>query len=241
MTLRTLLAVLLFAALPPASAAPSLPAIDRYEGIYHTLRAAPEPRSLQSLFDAALGVQDALMTIDESEYAWLERISDAEAAAIQARLPGLVLHRGFDVHVAIDTAAMVALADAHGRPEDQAFFARYRVSHSEQSLPLYLRYTDRAAPCVRFGEPVLEEQYALWQDFQTRFPRAYPEFVQGWLRDIEDVMRHGTCTCTETQAPVEASLAGFIERFPQTPVRTEVEARLQQLRSAPYEKPVWCR
>lgn len=243
MTERTLLLLLLLLglALPSAGAAPSLPAIDRYEGIYTTLRTAESPRSLQSLFDAALDVQDALMTIDESEYAWLERLDDGEAEVIQARLPGLVLHRGYDVHVSIDSAAMIAFARAHGHAEDLAFFERYAVSHSEQFLPVYLRYTDRAAPCVRFGDGVLGEQYRLWRDFRAEYPLAYTDFVDTWLGDIEDVMRHGTCTCTDSEAPVEASLSDFIERFPDTPVRSAVESRLQQLRERPHEKPVWCR
>jgi hypothetical protein len=238
---RVALTLLLCSVLPSAVAAPSLPAIDRYEGIYTTLRAAESPQSLQPLFDAAQAVQEALMTIDESDYAWLERLDDGEAEAVQARLPGLRLHRGYDVHVSIDAAAMIALARDHGRPEDLAFFERYAASHSEQFLPIYLRYTDRAAPCVRFDETVLGDQYQLWREFHVDYPLAYRAFVRTWLSDIEDVMRHGTCTCTETQAPVETSLSAFIERFPDTPVRAEVESRLQQLRERPHEKPVWCR
>lgn len=241
MRFRTLLTLLMAGFPALLSATPSLPAIDRYEGIYLSVKAAEAPRSLQPLFDAALAVQEALMTLDATDYAWLERISDAEAMAVQARLPGLVLHRGYDVHVAIDAPALADFAAAHGKPEDLAFFQGYAQSYSDQALPVYLRFADRVAPCVRFGEAILADQYAGWQDFQQRYPQAYAAFVEGWLRDIEDVIRHGTCTCTTSPEPVMASLADFIERFPHTPVRADVEARLRQLREQPHAKPVWCR
>ena len=225
-----------------AWAGPSLPEIERYRGLLQFLQVSETPNSMQPLFDAAQSVQSAVMTIDKGGSAWLERVSDEHALALQAQLVGLRLHRGLDVYAEIDTAVMHELALQHGQPVDQAFFAGLKAAFNDQGLPVYLNLANRASPCIRFDQPALMyEQYAYWQAFRKANPNAYAHFVRQWLRDIEDVMVHGTCTCTQKQAPVEAALKGFVAAFPETVVRADVQARLQQLRDKPYDKPVWCR
>ncbi|WP_029889948.1 hypothetical protein [Polycyclovorans algicola] len=239
---RTLLTLVLTLATVAQAAPPSLPEIDRYRGLLHFLQVSETPQSMQPLFDAAESVQSAVMRIDDSGYAWLERVSDDDAVAIQAQLEGLRLHRGLDVYAELDTAVMHDLALQHGRPVDQAFFAGLKDAYNDQGLPVYLDLTNRASPCVRFDPPeVLIDQYAHWQTFAQAHPGAYGKFVGQWLSDIEDVMAQGTCTCTQEQAPVEAALHAFVAAFPKTLVRADIQARLQQLKNQPYEKPVWCR
>lgn len=240
----TRLLTLLLTVVAPLSlwAGPSLPEIERYRAILQLIQVADGPRSMQPLFDAAQAVQSAVMQIDESDYAWLEHLSDKEAAELQSALFGLTLHRGLDVHAEVDGAALLALANERGQPVDQAFFQRFATAFNQQSLPLYLAFTDRASPCVRFDQPtLLTGQYRDWSAFRQAHPDAYVAFVSQWLSDIEDVIAQGTCTCTQDQAPVEATMAQFVEQFPQTPLRNETLARLQQLKDRPYEKPVWCR
>lgn len=220
----------------------SLPEIERYRGLLHFLQVSETPQSMQPLFDAAQSVQSAVMEIDDSSYAWLERVSDEEAVALQAQLVGLRLHRGQDVYAEIDGGAIHELAMQHGKPVDQAFFAGFKAAFNDQGLPVYLDFANRASPCIRFDQPaLLNDQYAYWLAFREANPQAYASFVRQWLRDIEDVMAQGTCTCTQEQAPVEAALEGFVTAFPETIVRADIQTRLQQLRNKPYEKPVWCR
>lgn len=217
-------------------------AIDRYLGTLTTVKAATEPRSLFALFDGAQHLQRLMMTLDgDDDKAWIERLSDTRFAELDARLEGLRLHRGLDIHVEIDRDAFVALAKAHGTPVDQAFFARYHGAYNDQALPVFLRFTDRAAPCVAFGEGLLEQQYRTWGAFAQEYPVAYAEFTQYWLDTIEDVMAQGTCTCTADTASVRDNLTSFIDTFPGTPARRDIEARITMLDETPYRRPVHCR
>jgi hypothetical protein len=217
-------------------------AIDRYLGTLATVKAATEPRSLYALFDGAQHLQRLMMTLDgDDDKAWLERLSDARFAQLDDRLEGLRLHRGLDVHVEIDGEAFVALAAAHGTPVDQAFFTRYQGAYNDQALPVFLRFTDRVAPCVAFGEGLLEQQYRTWRAFAGQHPAPYAAFTQYWLDTIEDVVAQGTCTCTADTASVRDNLASFIDTFPDTPVRSDIEARITMLDETPYRRPVHCR
>lgn len=236
-----LLAILLAVAGGPLRADQSQAVVIEYGRAYAEVLAATSPVSLEPLLAAAEAVQDALMTLGEDDLALIERLDDAQFEALQGQLPGLRLHRGLDVHVEIDAAAFRALADRHGRPEDQAFWRLYEQSHNEQRLPVYLRFGTRVTPCIRFGEPVLFEQFEAWRDFAAEHPDAYQAFVNRWIGDIEDVFAQATCTCTEEQAPVEASLEAFIARYPEHAVTPAVRTRLAQLRNDPYARPVWCR
>lgn len=219
----------------------TLPAIEHFNALWQTIREAETPQSLEPLLVAAADVQDAVMLLDDSQKAWLERLNAEDFETLQSAVPGFIFHRGYDIHAEIDGPALLALAQSSGRPTDVAFFQQFVASYSDQALPVYLRFADSATPCVRFGETVLFDQYAGWQQFRTQYPDSYDDFSRQWLADIEDVVAHGTCTCTEAQAPVEQTLSGFIERFPDTAVHAQVVARLTQLRDDPYEKPVWCR
>lgn len=129
---RTLLTLVLTLATVTQAAPPSLPEIDRYRGLLHFLQVSETPQSMQPLFDAAESVQSAVMRIDDSGYAWLERVSDDDAVAIQAQLEGLRLHRGLDVYAELDTTVMHDLALQHGRPVDQAFFAGLKDAYNDQ-------------------------------------------------------------------------------------------------------------
>lgn len=236
-----LLAILLAVASGPLRADQTPPAVSEYARAHAAVSTAPAPRSLEPLLTAAEAVQDALMTLGEDDLALIERLDDAQFEALQGHLPGLRLHRGLDVHVEIEASAFRALAERHGRPEDQAFWRLYERSHNEQRLPVYLRFGARVTPCIRFGEPVLFEQFEAWRGFAAEHPNAYRAFVARWIGDLEDVFAQGTCTCTEEQAPVEASLEAFIARYPEHAVTPAVRTRLSQLRNDPYARPVWCR
>lgn len=216
-------------------------AIRDYMSEWAAVEHSETARSLEPLLAAAEAVQDAAMMIDDSQLAWLEQLDDADFSRLQADVPGFIFHRGQDIHAEIDGDALLTLAQRKGRPADQAFFGRFVAAYNEQALPLYLRFAGGASPCVRFGEPVLLDQYQGWRSFQQTHAGAYQAFTDRWLADIEDVMVHGTCTCTQKQSPVEETLAAFNSRFPQNPAADRIRARLQQLEEDPYARPVWCR
>lgn len=217
------------------------PAIQAYMAEWTAVEGSASPRSLEPLMQAAEGVQDAVMLIDDSQLAWLERLDDGAFARLQADVPGFVFHRGYDIHAEIDGDALLTLAQRKGRTADQAFFTQYVASYNDQALPLYLRFAGGASPCIRFGEPVLVDQYRQWRRFRLAHPGAYDAFTARWLADIEDAVAQATCTCTQDQPPVEATLADFNRAFPDNPAADRIDSRLAQLKDEPYARPVWCR
>lgn len=244
MTRRSLLtALLLTLATGLAMAAPvSRPAaLDSYLGTLAAVEAAKKPVSLEPLFAATDAVQDTLMFLQaDGNSAWIETLSDIEYTALQKELRGFHLSRGYDIYAQPDGAFLYALAQAHGRAEDVAFFRLYSELWSKELMPRYLSMGNNPTPCVRFGEDILPDLYAGWGDFATRHPQAYTAFTQQTLRDLEEVVVLGVCSCGDEQS-VERELSGFLKRFPQMPGASDVGKRLKELKEDPTLRPVRCR
>lgn len=239
MTLPRALALLL-ALLPSiGSAADVDAALNGYLDQLGAVESAHEATALEPLFDAAEDLQDALMEID-GERAHLERLSEADFVALQARARGMELRRGQDVYAQPDPAFLQDLARRRGRPADQAFFAAYRAYWNEERVPVYLVFGNRPRPCVRFGEDLVVEAYARWRDFATRHPTAYVAFARQAIADAEETMELGTCACGEA-ADVTREQRRFIERFPDVRAPDRIRARMQQIQTAPEALPVHCR
>lgn len=211
----------------------------RYLEQLHAIEAAAAPSSLEALFVAAEAVQDEVMHI-EQEQAWLETLSDSDFRALSDALRGLRLSRGYDIYAQPDPEFLLQLAESHGRAEDRAFFALYRRSWGDDLMPAYLRQTSRIAPCVRFGEGIIPDLYAVWSGFRRHHPLAYATYASQSVEDIEETVALGTCACGNEDS-VERELSGFLNRFPGAPSRTAILDRLQQLEDDPDSRPVSCR
>lgn len=238
MNLRVLLVVLALS--PTVSLAADVEAtLQSYLAQLALVEKARVPTRLEPLFDAAGALQDALMEI-HGELAQVERLSDAQFAALRTRARGLELSRGQDVYAQPDPAFLLDLAQRHGQASDQAFFAAYRSYWNEERLPAYLAFGDRPRPCVQFGDDLVLETYARWREFATRHPAAYVAFARQAIADAEETLEMGTCACGAA-ADVTREQRRFLERFRDARAPDRIRARLQQIEAAPDDLPVHCR
>ncbi|HEY0917344.1 MAG TPA: hypothetical protein VGE22_20860 [Solimonas sp.] len=197
--------------------------------------------SLEPLMASAVAAQDALMEIQGfGDQAWIETLDDDQYQKLQNELRGFRLSRGYDVYAQPDPAFLDALAQKLGLPADRDFFRLYRGYWNKDLLPVYLDMGKRPTPCVRFGEGVLQEQYAGWSEYVRRYPDAYTGFTRQTLADLEEAVGLGVCTCTDT-ASVQRELGSFLKRFPKSPVAGKVRSRLVELKETPDLRPVLCR
>ena len=121
---------------PPTLNAP--PSVAAYLDQVAAVETAGPRVSLEPVYNAALAAQDDLMTLRD-DAAWIEGLSDADFAVLQSRLRGFALSRGLEIYADPDPAFFRALADKHGQPADQAFFAQLEQSTAPDYLPVYLR------------------------------------------------------------------------------------------------------
>ena len=221
-------------------ASPRPAAIDAYAAELAKVEQASAPVSLEPLFAAAEQAQDALMLIQDGDRAWLDVLTESEYAALKVELRGLKLSRGFDTYAQPDGQFLFRLAKAHGRAEDRAFFRLYSRFWTAEQLPQYLSMGKTTTPCVRFGSSIVTNLYASWAAFASSYPQAYPAFTKQTLQDLEEAVALGVCACGN-EASVSRELKGFLKRFPQTAVATQIGTRLRELKDNPNLHPVHCR
>jgi len=227
---------------PPPASKPLPAPVAAYVAALDAIEKASAPVSLETLLDQAEAAQGALMEITSGENgkAVLETYDDAGFAALQARVRGLKLHRGLDIYAQPDPAFFLALAQAHGRPADVAFFTQHSATWGPDDVPVYLKLRPQPSPCVRFGEGRIAPLYAGWQTFAAQHPEAYAEQAAQNLRDLEEAVALGTCACGDLES-VRREQAAFLKQFPGTPKAAEIAARRAQLASDPEALPVTCR
>ena len=206
------------------------------------IEASPSPTSLEALFDQAEAAQGALMEISGGVdgKALLETFSDAEFAQLQAGFRGLTLHRGLDIYAQPDPAFFLALATAHGRPADVAYFTQEASTWGADGVPVYLMLRAQPTPCVRFGENRIVPLHQGWQAFAAAHPGAYAQRVARQLADLEETVVLGTCACGDA-ASVQREQSAFLAAFPAHPQAAAIQSRQRQLDSDPEAFPVHCR
>ncbi len=200
---------------------------------------ASEPTSLEPLFRQAEAAQTVLMGVKEGK-ALLEEFSGAEFVALKAAARGLVISRGVEIYAQPEPRFFLALAKAHGLPQDIAFFERYAQSWGDDLVPTYLKLRPQPTPCVRFGEGKIAPLYRAWLDYAAQYPAAYTALVQQSLADLEETIVLGTCAC-DGVASVQQEQQDFLKLFPATPRASAIAARQAQLTSDPDVLPVNCR
>lgn len=220
---------------PPPLVAP--PSVATY---LDQVAAAEKPgarMSLEPVYNAALAVQNDLMTISKN-LAWIEQLPDQDFADLQARLKGFVLSRGLDIFADPDPKFFRALAQKRGEPADLAFFTLMEKSIAPDYLPVYVKPQGRGV-CVRYGENLIAPYYAGWLEYQRQSPGHYKEKVTQSLADVEDAVGLGTCACDDIDS-VQQELKGFVTQFPTTAVTSKIRERIEQLDKDPLKLPVRC-
>ena len=165
---------------------------------------------------------------------------DADYAALQQRLRGFELSRGYDIYAFPKPDFLLALAEAHGTAADAAFFRLHRQFWTANYMPVYLRQKENPTPCVRFNEGVLAEWYETLLVYKKKFPEHYSAFIQQSIADVEEAIALGVCTCTNAE-DVLAEQRYFLKRFPNNPVVKSTRARMKQIVQDPDIRPVHCR
>ena len=248
MSPRTLavLALLCALGLPAAAQAPvPAPTASQAEQDYLAelarIETATTPQSLEPLLEKAEAVQGALMDIPSStgNEAVIERYSEAEFSALQQRLRGIHLQRGMEIFVQPLPAFFSALAAAHGRPADQAYFALYQAYWCEQLFPVYMQPRALVVGCVKYGDGLLNRLYSDWQRYAKNYPEAYRASVQQMLKDFEEVFALGTCACGD-RASVVRELRQFSREHPQSPAAPAATQRWSELKAHEEKLPVSC-
>lgn len=226
--------------LPAATTTETVPpAVAEYLAALTAVEQAKAPVSLEALFGKAEAAQNALMEVT-GEQAVLERLSDEAYAALQAQVRGLSLHREMDIYAQPLPAFFLALAKAHGRPADVAFFEQYAATWGVDLVPAYLKLRPQPTPCVRFGEGRIAPLYAAWQRFTAEHPQAYVQYAAQNLNDLEEAVALGTCACDGIKSVLNEQDA-FLKQFPQSAKAAEIAARRGQLLADPDVLPVNCR
>jgi len=198
----------------------------------------PGPKmSLEPVYNAALAVQNDLMTI-RNDLAWIEYLSDADFANLRSRLKGFVLSRGLDIFADPDPKFLRALAEKRGEPSDIAFFTLLEKSVASDYLPIYVTPQGRGL-CVRYGENLIEPYYAGWLAYQRQSPGRYNDKVAQSLTDVEEAVGLGTCACGEIES-VQQELKDFVKQFPSAAVNGKIRDRIEQLDKDPFKLPVRC-
>ena len=225
---------------PPAAKTHTMPpAVTDYLTALAAVEQAKAPVSLEPLFAKAEAVQTVLMEVVD-EKAALERYTDAEFAGLQTEVRGLKLNRGLDIYAQPEPAFFLALAKAHGLPEDVAFFEQYSAAWGADLVPVFLKLRPQPTPCVRFGENLITPLYGSWQDYSAKHPDSYTALVAQGLSDLEETVALGTCACDGLES-VRSEQAEFLKRFPTAPKAAVIKARREQLVTAPDVLPVNCR
>lgn len=217
------------------------PEVSRFQDALSGVENADPPIEMETLFTAAGALQQVLMAADPlTGRAWLQDLDGDDFSALSDRLRGMRLSRAPIPYALPDALFLSELAQRQGRPEDRAFFRVFRQSWGLDPMPAWLRRTSRVLPCIRYGEGVISDLYDAWQGLARDYPTAYIDYVRLMLGEIEQVIVQGGCACGNEDA-VEQELSEFVTRFPNTPVRPAILARLQELEDDPERRPVQCR
>ena len=240
LTIR-LTALVVVLALPIGARAGWPPEAAAFRDALDAVESADPPVEMESLFTTSAALQQALMQSDPlTGRVWLQDLASDDFAALSESLRGMRLARSPIPYALPDALFLSELAQRQGRPEDRRFFRVYRQSWGLDPMPAWLRRTSRVLPCIRYGEGVISDLYEAWQGFARDYPGTYIDYVRLMLGEIEQTVAQGGCACGNEDA-VEQELSEFVTRFPNSPVRPAILARLQELEDDPERRPVQCR
>jgi hypothetical protein len=210
---------------PPASAADTrAPMGDDYLAALNAIQTSKERQSLQHLFELAIkeapGIQAELPNLSEADY-----------AALKARLSGFILNRDKAAYVRPSADFFKALAKIKGTKADRAFFDVYAQTEPDQNaiFPAYIRQQTDYTSCTVFSGSVLTGLYRKWLDFRTTYPDAYATEAQGELDSMDAELQAGTCAC-ENKDQVTAGLTAFVTAFPDLPTAPKLRDRIARIK-----------
>lgn len=191
---------------------------------YQTLLKSAEsgtPRRLEAAYEVLLELEPRLTKV-------LESLTDTQFEQLKRDLPGADVSREEILYVRPIPEYFEKLAAAHGDETDGRFFSALYSTRGIVS-PIYMDSVTDYSQCAAFGNGKMVETYRLWTQFQHDFPRRYVASVRGEVQEVSEAFL-STCPCGELST-IQRELEQFLQTFPTSPIRTEVEARLNVIRA----------
>lgn len=198
---------------------------------YRSALASVEPiRGVEPAWSAFAALREALLRRPDGQKTVLESLSDAELVRLQRELPGARVARDEFVLFAPNIAYFTRLAATRGHVADRDFFAALGVTYPRSGWPVYVDQQTDSSGCTRFGSMTLVDTYGIWIEFRRQHPDHYVSDARAETERVLDELTSLTCVCGGADG-VEAELRQFRARFPMSPARSTVDARLESLRT----------
>lgn len=214
-------------------------AVQRYRAAIGAAESGASASALETAFSAMAPLREALLGMPSGGETVLESLSEEEFANLQQQLPGAVINRNEVIYVVPDPDYFRKLAAARGDAADKAFFDALKATYPEGSWPVYLQGQTDYSGCTRFGSTTLVGTYRAWSDFQRKHPGRYAVAAQAEAKQVLDELATSTCACGNA-AGVQAELQRFVQEFPASPARVDVERRLNALRDGKSDIRMQC-
>jgi hypothetical protein len=184
--------------------------------------------SIEAAFSALLPLRNALTHGREGREAVLESLPESDFRRLKRELRGALINRDEVVFVEPDIDYFVNLATTRGDRADKAFFAAMKMTYPESIWPVYEEQLTDYSGCTRFGSGDLVRTYAVWSEFQSRYPDRYNHGAAEQWESIRRELTDGTCACDDGTS-VKGELDELLRAFPTSPDRSKIERRLLEL------------
>ena len=204
--------------------------IEAYRSAIASAQSGNSPRGIETAFSTLAPLREALTRVTEDGNTLLESLSEAEFESLSRSLPGVLIQREEIVFVEPDTDYFARLAAAKGDDADRAFFSALKATYPESVWPVYIQQQTDYSGCTQFGSMALVEAYRTWSEFRGKYPSRYLAHAKAESDKVLEELTTSTCACGNADGIVR-ELEQFQARFPKSPVRSKIDARLKALRA----------
>ena len=157
----------------------------------------------------------------------LERLSGEEFQQVVLKMKGFFVNREEAYYVQPDPNFFITLAKRIGDQASVEFFEGYNKT-IPNTWPVYIEQQTDYSGCIRFGTMSLVDTYARWDAYSKKYPTRYPKEVMNFIRNVEDDLSDGTCSCNDKKSAVQEFNA-YIQAFPRAKIAARLHERVDQI------------
>jgi hypothetical protein len=158
----------------------------------------------------------------------LEELSEEEFRAVAEKMEGFWLNRQETIYVEPDPSFFLTLAQESGDQPSIAFFKAFGRTF-EHGWPVYHQQQTDYSGCIRFGSMSLVDAYRTWSSYRQNHPNRYSEEVQNIIKDLEENLTEGTCSCGRAPGAVQ-EFEAFVRAFPNSLSSKRLRVRINQIK-----------